>query len=381
MKVIRPSFWNKFQCIGGKCTDNCCIGWEIEIDPETAENYRQVSGELGERLKKSVRVRNGESSFVMNGERCPFLNRENLCDLIIGLGDDALCEICREHPRFYEWFGTWKEAGLGLCCEEAAGLLLAEEKPLEFECVQTEEEEEGFEVESNWLEPLVRIRAVLFAKLQNREKSFVQRIREVLGLAEQVQDCMDREEKEELEQLLQNGQKEKTDLRSGKKVGKEQWTETYEKLLDVFLDMEAMDPKWPEWLKRIREKLPECYANLNGFAEEEKEWAYEWEHLAVYNIFRYFMKAIDDEDVLSKVRMAAAGCALIRLLHLKLWMQNGKVTLRDRVCNVKAYSKEVEYNLENLEKLMDAMWEEEIGGTENLCCVWYDQYPDKILHD
>ena len=40
MKVIRPDFWNRFQCIGGVCSDNCCIGWEICIDEESLEKYR-----------------------------------------------------------------------------------------------------------------------------------------------------------------------------------------------------------------------------------------------------------------------------------------------------------------------------------------------------
>ena len=41
-----------------------------------------------------------------------------------------LCDICREHPRFYEWYGEYKDAGVGLCCEEAVRLLLESEKAL-----------------------------------------------------------------------------------------------------------------------------------------------------------------------------------------------------------------------------------------------------------
>ena len=63
MKVIRPDFWNRFQCIGGVCSDNCCIGWEICIDEESLEKYRQVEGAIGERLKTSIRETDGESSF------------------------------------------------------------------------------------------------------------------------------------------------------------------------------------------------------------------------------------------------------------------------------------------------------------------------------
>lgn len=360
MKVIRPSFWNQFQCIGGKCTDNCCIGWEIDIDPETMRKYRKVPGELGERLKNSIQMQEGENSFRMNGERCPFLNPENLCDLILGLGEGALCEICREHPRFYEWFGTWKEAGLGLCCEEAVRLLTEEKQPLKFEIVQ-DDEEESESVENIWLSALMRVRTMIFEMLQNRGKTLRQRMGEVLELTEWVQECMDREDEEGLERIIESGgirlahEEEETEI-----PDMQLWKSASEKLLDIYSGMEAMDKKWPERLNQIRASLDELYVNLPGFISCEKEWAYEWEHLMVYSVFRYFLKGIDDEDILSKVRMAVAGCSMIRLLHLDSRVKNGELGRWDRICNIKAYSKELEYSLENLEKLMDAMWEEEI---------------------
>lgn len=368
MKVIRPSFWNQFQCIGSKCTDNCCIGWEIGIDRETVKKYSAVPGELGERLKKAIQVQEGEACFQMNGERCPFLNGENLCDLILELGDGALCEICREHPRFYEWFGEWKEAGLGLCCEEAVRLLLSEKQPLKFETVLAEGEE-SFVLDSPWLPELVKIRGIIFEKLQNRGKSIKQRAWEVLELAKEVQDCMDREDPMGLERIVENADKGGAMVEKMVKQGKERWIKAGENLLELFSDMEPMDENWPNRLRGLKEILPELYVQLDGFASCEKDWKDEWEHLAVYSIFRYFLKGMDDEDVLSKVRMALAGLGLIRLLHLELWRKNGKVTLRERICNIKAYSKELEYSPENLEKLMDAMWEEMWGGTENLCML------------
>lgn len=384
MKVIRPVFWSEFQCTGGKCTDNCCIGWEIGIDPDTAQKYQQVSGKLGERLKQSIQIQEGESCFRMDGNRCPFLNRENLCDLILGLGENDLCEICREHPRFYEWFGKWKEAGLGLCCEEAVRLLLSEEKPLEFESVQ-DDEEESFAVESLWLAELVQVREIIFKKLQDRRKNFGLRIREVLELAEQVQECMDHEDVGELERIIRELQEvsatpvvprenrgyiHREEVTEKEKTpDRKQWQTAYENLLDIFSDMESMDERWPERLKQIKTALPKLYVNLEEFTVREKEWEYEWEHLAVYSIFRYFLKGIDDDDVLSKVRMAVAGCGMIRLLHLERWTKNGKLTLWDRICNIKAYSKELEYSPDNLEKLMDAVWDEKNVSAEALCCI------------
>ena len=31
-----PFYYKEFHCIADACKDSCCIGWEIDIDEETA---------------------------------------------------------------------------------------------------------------------------------------------------------------------------------------------------------------------------------------------------------------------------------------------------------------------------------------------------------
>ena len=144
MKIRKPEYYDSFQCIGSACRDTCCAGWEIEIDEESAERYKRVTGELGERLRASITETEEEIYFNLQaGRRCPFLNKENLCDLILDQGEEILCEICREHPRHYQWFGDYTEVGLGLCCEEAARLLFRTKGKLTF--ILEEEQEESDE--------------------------------------------------------------------------------------------------------------------------------------------------------------------------------------------------------------------------------------------
>lgn len=54
MILRTPSYYDDFECIADKCTDNCCVGWEIDIDEITAEKYFSIGGEFGERLKSSI---------------------------------------------------------------------------------------------------------------------------------------------------------------------------------------------------------------------------------------------------------------------------------------------------------------------------------------
>ena len=32
IKMIYPEYVENFKCIGGECEDNCCIGWDIDVD-------------------------------------------------------------------------------------------------------------------------------------------------------------------------------------------------------------------------------------------------------------------------------------------------------------------------------------------------------------
>ena len=70
-----PTYFNEFVCIGGACEDNCCIGWEVDIDDESLEVYKSVSGAFGDRLRRYM---NDENSFTLKNNRCPFLNDKNL---------------------------------------------------------------------------------------------------------------------------------------------------------------------------------------------------------------------------------------------------------------------------------------------------------------
>ena len=130
MKLIFPKYYPEFRCIADKCRHSCCIGWEIDIDPATREKYRYVSGKFGQRLNGAIQVGEVSSFRLGEGERCPMLNANGLCDLITELGEGMLCQICADHPRFRSYFSDRTELGLGLCCEEAARLVLTQTAPM-----------------------------------------------------------------------------------------------------------------------------------------------------------------------------------------------------------------------------------------------------------
>ncbi len=122
--TIIPAYYNEFRCLADRCRHNCCIGWEIDIDPDTYALYRAVNGDFGKRLHDGI-VHGEQPCFRLGkDERCAFLNERGLCDIICTLGEDALCDICTDHPRFRTYVGDDLRLGLGLCCEAACRLIL-----------------------------------------------------------------------------------------------------------------------------------------------------------------------------------------------------------------------------------------------------------------
>ena len=72
MQHVFPNYYKKFKCINKKCRHNCCIGWEIDIDDETAEFYKEVPGPFGDRLRKSIDYTDAYCFKLKDGQ-CPFL--------------------------------------------------------------------------------------------------------------------------------------------------------------------------------------------------------------------------------------------------------------------------------------------------------------------
>lgn len=125
MKLYAPAYYREFACIADRCPHSCCVGWEIDVDGETACRYRALCGGYGDNVRQSVEETDGVMHFVLSeGDRCPHLNERGLCRIILELGEDHLCEICREHPRFYHDTPNGKEVGLGMSCPEACRLIL-----------------------------------------------------------------------------------------------------------------------------------------------------------------------------------------------------------------------------------------------------------------
>ena len=365
MKHYRPAYYKDFRCIASECSDNCCIGWEIDIDENSAAFYRSVGGDFGCRLKQNIfRDENG-SQFILKGERCPFLNEKNLCDIYIHLGESALCEICTQHPRYHEWYGDWKESGVGLCCE-AAGRLIFSQNETAFELIDIDEEA-GEAVDESLFSALFIARETAMKLIQRQELSFGERLALLQDFADELQEALDFEDIEGIRSIA----KEYAMFNSIDKlpIGEEN---ALNNLLDFLSGLEPIDPEWPALLQHIKENLQEVLSAHRKLQTVYPNYQKEMEQLAIYFIFRYFCKALFDGDVRSRTMLCSIACAIVSLLDGETFLRKGSFSLEDRIFTAKQFSKEIEYCTENLEALADHCWQEDFSVFDVIAAVMGD---------
>ncbi len=170
MQLTAPLYYKNFKCIADRCRYGCCSRWEIDIDPLTLSKYRTCDD-----IADTIVFDKDSAHFKLcsNGN-CPHLTKDKLCNIIINHGEKFLCDICREHPRFYNNTGTAMEVGLGASCEEACRLILESEDYITTETIG-EIEAEPFYCDFD----TVAQRLNLYKILSNTKQPYDQRLLEI----------------------------------------------------------------------------------------------------------------------------------------------------------------------------------------------------------
>ncbi|MGH4121362.1 MAG: flagellin lysine-N-methylase [Clostridium sp.] len=137
-----PRYLKEFKCIGGKCEDSCCVGWDIDIDKITFRQYYKVQDKEMKRMFQK-NVHNNDNYLDSNvdygkvkltsGKRCPFLDEENYCIIYSKLGEEYLSNVCTSFPRIINKVDGYYEMSLDVACPEAARIILLKEQGIEFE--------------------------------------------------------------------------------------------------------------------------------------------------------------------------------------------------------------------------------------------------------
>lgn len=302
MKLYTPNYYKNFKCIAEKCKHNCCIGWEIDIDEDTYEYYQTIKGKFSKRFKNDIVLNDGCAGFRLDGKgRCAFLNKNNLCDIILNLGEDALCQICSDHPRFRNFYDNTIEIGLGLCCEEAGRLILGQNE--KFKLVILDED-----LDDNCEDEFLKLKESIFVELQDENHSLKEKVSTLLN---------------------------KNNIEINKK--------DFNEWVDFFISLERLDDNWTNLLHDLNATNFE-----NAFLTTDFDKIFE--KLLLYFIYRHL-----DEMNENKIKFAVFSVFFISQICRYHVVKYGNLQFEDIVEYARMYSSEIEYSDENIEKIIEKL--------------------------
>jgi len=304
---VFPSVYKEFRCTGPACRHNCCIGWEVDIDPASMKRYASVPGALGKEIRSCIQSGEAPCFRMRKNGRCALLQEDNLCHIQHYLGEKALSDICRDHPRYRVFLPGRTEIGLGLCCEEAARLILLSQKPLTIPGAG-----KGCPEETR---ALLELRERLLRCARNRKYSVGRRMVQLHALAQVP--------------LAPRSRKE--------------WC--------AFLrTLTPLEPEWSLCLDRLEAVRPD-YVNFEGHMRDRMT---EYEQLLVYFLLRHLL-AEEGRDFGARAAFAVWSAGMLYSLGAAQFTHTGSFTADEQVELCRMWSANVEYSEENMRKLLD-LW-------------------------
>ena len=308
MKKIAPEYYQEFHCIADRCTHSCCIGWEIDINSETYKKYMELTVPFKERLEKEILSDGDTFCFRLDkDDRCPFLCRNGLCEIILTLGEEYLSQICSDHPRFRNFYGDCEEIGVGLACEEAARLILFGERMPSLILLNSDGKETvctDFEVE------LLQKRERVFSLISAENTDFKACTREIFNVFS-----------------LKNDEKSLAEY------------------IPLFECLEKMDKTWTGKLCLLKSLSEDTVISA------EKKYSDVLKRLLHYFFYRHLTNAKDAVEM----RACAAFCILSTRIVAGLFAlqeEEGETSPASLVECARMYSAEIEYSEDNTEEIL-----------------------------
>lgn len=339
MKISVPEYYTRFRCIAEKCKDNCCVGWEIDVDEDTLEKYKRLLGDEGDRIRSTLNMGEPTTFRLSEGERCANLDSCGLCKIISRLGEGYLCQICRDHPRYFNRMGEIYEGGIGLACEEAARLILTSDNMTKMTVVEYPDVSPRYICEE---ETAIRTREIVFSYLESEDMRYdgarvaINRLLNVSALLDSV--------------VLGNlFSKERVEIDSDE-LQNPGWSspcdgEVISVMCSAFDDAEALTDDF-----HIKRKSGAEIISTRGFYEFlDSNGRKYFINLLRYFIHRYFL--CGEADYLQSMGFAIASSLLIcAIVHV-----SGDFSPENFIEEAKNFSKNVEYSEENVSEALENM--------------------------
>lgn len=339
MKIQVPSYYKDFKCIADRCVDNCCIGWEIDVDDATLNKYDSLEGKEGDAIRSTLNRGNPTTFKLLENERCANLDCRGLCKIISCLGEGYLCQICRDHPRYFNETAEGIEGGIGLACEEAARLIITADNPSTTVSVDYPEVTPRYVCEE---ELSLKVRGYVF-KYVSEMNMCGEDVEVAINRLMEISNALDNTV------LANSFLKRKSDITfadlQNPNLDKKCSLDVISEMCHAFCDAEALTADFPEKLNSAINAASEdgFYVFVNG---DGKRY---FSNLLFYFIHRYFLS--DEAAYLQNMGFAIASSLLISAMVYK----KEDHSLESFIAEAKDFSKNVEYSEENVDGAIENM--------------------------
>ena len=242
--------------------------------------------------------------------------QDGLCEIQAQLGHEALSNVCQEYPRLRHDYGDFIELGLEMSCPEAARLILNSDYQIDITSVPDSCDPA---YDTVLMATLLRSRREALDFMEASALPLPQRLAVILLYAHDVQTEIDGGP-----MAVLTPEENLADAKKYAQIG------DFSMVTDFFLGLEVLTPQW-------RSRL-----NSSLFPSP---WNDHFLALARYGIYRYWLQAVSDYDLISRVKWIIIACLLINALG------------GDTVSTAQLFSKEIENDPDNMDAILDGAYQ------------------------
>mgnify|MGYP006996817277 FL=1 len=299
---------------------------------------------------------------LKDGNRCPFLNCNMLCDIHGGFGEKNLCITCKSYPRVFNIVDNiYEKSGLPSCIEICTKAFLNKDK---MEFIESEEEinendieirriidSEAFEGTESLFQYFWDIRVISINIIQLREYSIEERLNILKNFYWKIQSSYKLNDFDGIEKLLDDFNNEYIDYESLKGMN-------FKENNDFYIDIAKDD-----LLENIRGiRLKQCVNeykdgifnknDLRTYLEENPRYfdeidgySYILENYLVNQIFKDLIPFNKGEEFLESIKVLINTYKIIKAYIIGIAMNSKeKINEQQIIRVIQSLSKDIEHN-------------------------------------
>jgi len=393
IKMRYPSYIKDFKCIGGECEDTCCGGWEIHIDKNTFEQYKNVQNKrMNKFINENIFVRNNSNNINVDyGQiklkygKCPFLNENKYCTIQSELGEEYLSNVCATFPRVINKLDDYYEMSLNVSCFEAAKVSLLKEDGIEFEerdnnlekhVLMIDIDTNSEDISNTNYKYIKEIRNMSIKIIKNRKYELSGRLYMLLSFLEALRKelCYNYNNVDEFIKRYN------LDSFSGKfKRDKENFMLQISFYRDMLEKLNMHEDDDSNYFKlRINELMlgfrlnegeslienSEMYLKAYDICEENimKKYSYIFENYLVNHMFKELFPFSENDVIIDGYIMMLIRFSYIRFYIVGLYLYNGEISKENILRSIQSLTKGIEHDSDYLKDILRYVKENELDN-------------------